>query len=93
VAGYSLVLSGPGAAATEIPLARPELLLFCVGRHRPASARIGPIIAALDPPKPTGRPHIDARRALEAILFWVRNRCRDDELRLARPRERTLPAP
>lgn len=28
-----------------------------------------PILAELDPPKPTGRPRIDARRALEAINF------------------------
>jgi putative transposase len=43
-------------------------------------ARIGPIIAALDPPKPTGRPRIDARRALEAILFRLRSGCQWNHL-------------
>jgi putative transposase len=43
-------------------------------------ARIGPIIAALDPPKPTGRPRIDARQALEAILFRLRSDCQWNHL-------------
>jgi putative transposase len=43
-------------------------------------ARIGPILAEWDPPKPTGRPHIDARRALEAILFRLRSGCQWNHL-------------
>jgi transposase len=35
--------------------------------------RIAPILAELDPPKRTGRPRIDARAALDAILFRMRS--------------------
>ena len=42
--------------------------------------RIGPIIAELDPPKPTGRPRIEARRALDAILFRLRSGCQWNQL-------------
>lgn len=34
--------------------------------------RIAPILADLDPPKPTGRSRIDARAALDAILYRLR---------------------
>ena len=42
--------------------------------------RIAPLIAKLDPPKPTGRPRIDARRALNAILFRLRSGCQWNRL-------------
>ena len=35
-------------------------------------ARIAPILAELDPPKATGRPRIDARAALDAVLYRLR---------------------
>lgn len=35
-------------------------------------ARIAPILAELDPPKDTGRPRIDPRAALDAILYRLR---------------------
>jgi transposase len=35
-------------------------------------ARIAPILAELDPPKPTGRSRIDPRAALDAILYRLR---------------------
>jgi transposase len=37
--------------------------------------QIQPIIRELDPPKPTGRPRIDARAALDAIIFRLRTGC------------------
>ena len=37
--------------------------------------QIQPILAELDPPKPTGRPRIDARAALDAIIFRLRTGC------------------
>ncbi len=36
---------------------------------------IAPILAEVDPPKTTGRPRVDARRTLDAILFRLRNGC------------------
>lgn len=42
--------------------------------------RLAPIIAEVDPPKPTGRPRIDARRALEAIVFRLRSGCQWNHL-------------
>jgi putative transposase len=43
-------------------------------------ARVGPIIAELDPPKLTGRPRIDARQTLEAIVFRWRSGCQWNHL-------------
>jgi transposase len=37
--------------------------------------RITPILAEYDPPKPTGRPRIDPRAALNAIIFHLRSGC------------------
>ena len=34
--------------------------------------RVEPIVRELDPPKPTGRKRIDAREALDAIIFRMR---------------------
>jgi putative transposase len=42
--------------------------------------RIAPLIAQADPPKPTGRPRIDARAALDAILFRMRSGCQWNQL-------------
>jgi putative transposase len=42
--------------------------------------RIAPLIAQRDPPKPTGRPRIDARAALDAILFRLRSGCQWNQL-------------
>lgn len=36
---------------------------------------IAPILADLDPPKATGRPRVDARRTLDAIIFRLRSGC------------------
>jgi putative transposase len=38
-------------------------------------AVIAPILADLDPPKPTGRPRVDARATLDAIIFRLRSGC------------------
>jgi putative transposase len=38
-------------------------------------ARIAPILATYDPPKPTGRPRINERSALDAISFRLRTGC------------------
>jgi transposase len=38
-------------------------------------AVVAPILAELDPPKPTGRPRVDARATLDAILFRLRSGC------------------
>jgi hypothetical protein len=32
-------------------------------------AVIAPLLADVDPPKPTGRPRVDARRTLDALIF------------------------
>src|SRR5258708_16985536 len=57
--------------------------------------RVAPIITAWDPPKPTGRPRIDARRALDAILFRLRSGCQWNHLPQHLPDDssvqRTLP--
>lgn len=42
--------------------------------------RLAPIIAELDPPKPTGRPRIDPRRTLDAIIFRLRSGCQWNRL-------------
>lgn len=42
--------------------------------------RIQPILAELDPPKSTGRPRIDARAALDAIIFRRRSGCQWNQL-------------
>ena len=42
--------------------------------------RIAPILAEVDPPKPTGRPRIEAPRALEAIIFRLRSGCQWNHL-------------
>ena len=38
-------------------------------------AMVEPLIAELDPPKPTGRPRINVRAALDAIHFRLRIGC------------------
>ena len=35
--------------------------------------RIEPLLAAADPPRPTGRPRVDFRRALEGVIFRLRS--------------------
>jgi putative transposase len=41
---------------------------------------VAPILAELDPPKPKGRPHVDARATLNAIIFWLRSNCQWNQL-------------
>ena len=36
-------------------------------------ARVAPVLAELDPPKRTGRPRIDPRAALDAIIYRMRS--------------------
>jgi transposase len=38
-------------------------------------AVLAPLIAEVDPPKPTGRRRVDARASLNAILFRMRSGC------------------
>ncbi len=42
--------------------------------------RIEPVLAEQDPPKRTGRKWIDARRALDAIIFRLRSGCQGNRL-------------
>ena len=42
--------------------------------------RVRPVIRELDPPKGTGRKRIDARRALDAIIFRMRTGCQWNQL-------------
>jgi transposase len=42
--------------------------------------RIQPILTRLDPPKPRGRPRIDPRAALDAIIFRLRSGCQWNHL-------------
>ena len=42
--------------------------------------RVSPIIRELDPPKHTGRKRIDARSALDAIIFRMRSGCQWNRL-------------
>lgn len=42
--------------------------------------RANPIIGELDPPKSTGRQRIDAREALDAIIFRMRSGCQWNQL-------------
>lgn len=46
----------------------------------PLWERIAPILAELDPPKPTGRPRIDPRGALNGILYHLRTGCQWNHL-------------
>jgi putative transposase len=46
----------------------------------PLWERIAPILAERDPPKPRGRPRIDARAALDAIIFRLRSGCQWNQL-------------
>jgi transposase len=43
-------------------------------------AVVAPILAELDPPKPRGRPRVDARASLDAILFRMRTGCQWNQL-------------
>lgn len=43
-------------------------------------ARIAPVLAEVDPPKRRGRPRIDPRAALNAILFRLRSGCQWNQL-------------
>ncbi len=42
--------------------------------------QIEPILREHDPPKPTGRPRIDPRAALDAIIFRMRSGCQWNQL-------------
>lgn len=46
----------------------------------PLWERIRPILTQLDPPKPRGRPRIDPRAALDAIIFRMRSGCQWNQL-------------
>jgi transposase len=41
---------------------------------------VAPILAEVDPPKTTGRPRVDARRTLEAIILRMRSGCQWNQL-------------
>ncbi len=41
---------------------------------------LAPLIAAVDPPKPTGRRRVDARAIFNAILFRMRSGCQWNQL-------------
>jgi putative transposase len=41
---------------------------------------LAPVVAAVDPPKRTGRPRVDARATLNAILFRLRSGCQWNQL-------------
>src|SRR5262252_7671734 len=43
-------------------------------------AVIAPILADLDPPKPRGRPRVDARATLNAVIFRMRTGCQWNQL-------------
>jgi len=42
--------------------------------------KIEPILAEIDPPKPTGRPRIEARAALDALIYRMRTGCQWNHL-------------
>src|SRR5689334_20815088 len=42
--------------------------------------QIAPVLAEVDPPRRTGRPRVDARAALNAILFRLRSGCQWNQL-------------
>lgn len=42
--------------------------------------QIAPVLAEVDPPKRTGRPRVDARATLNAILFRLRSGCQWNQL-------------
>ena len=46
----------------------------------PLWAQIAPILHEVDPPAPTGRPRIDQRAALNAIIFRMRSGCQWNQL-------------
>jgi transposase len=43
-------------------------------------AVVAPILRDLDPPKATGRPRVEARAALDAIIFRLRSGCQWNQL-------------
>jgi transposase len=59
--------------ATTTPTDRPLPTLWHV--PDPLWDRIQSILTKLDPPKPRGRPRIDPRAALDAIIFRLRSGC------------------
>lgn len=46
----------------------------------PLWAKIQPLLAELDPPQPRGRPRIDQRAALNALIFRLRSGCQWNQL-------------
>jgi len=42
--------------------------------------KVEPVLTELDPPKPTGRPRIDGRAALDAIIYRMRTGCQWNQL-------------
>ena len=42
--------------------------------------KIEPILNEHDPPKPTGRPRVDQRAALDAIIFRMRSSCQWNQM-------------
>ncbi len=42
--------------------------------------QLAPVLAEIDPPKRTGRPRVDARATLNAILFRLRSGCQWNQL-------------
>ena len=43
-------------------------------------AQIDPVLAELDPPKPTGRKRVDPRKQMDGILFRLRTGCQWNHL-------------
>jgi transposase len=41
---------------------------------------LAPILTEVDPPKKTGRPRVDARQTLDAVLFRMRSGCQWNQL-------------
>lgn len=52
--------------------------------------RVQPLIAALDPPKATGRKRVEARAILDAILFRLRTGCQWNRLPSEFPDDSTV---
>jgi putative transposase len=64
--------------ATSARVYRPLPTLWQV--PDPLWDRIQPILSRLDPPKPRGRPRIDPRAVLDAIIFRLRSGCQWNQL-------------
>jgi hypothetical protein len=79
-AGETWEGGGADASTTDTGPILPEDLPMLWEEPDSLWDHLAPILAELDPPKPTGRARIDVGRALEAIIYRLRSGCQWNHL-------------